>query len=190
MSASDRTLPSLADAVAFEEPLVGESAIAQEVLVLFDRFQRPLLRYARSFGLGQQDAEDVLQEVFLALYQHLLHGRSRRNLPGWLFQVAHNLTLRQRRKRRHWWILQADTSNDAQCVDPAANPEELMADAERHGRWLRVLQALPERDRRCVLLRAEGMTYRDIAAALDVSLGTVAKSLTRALARLGQGAER
>ena len=78
-----------------------------------------------------------------------------------------------------------DTPTDAQRADSAANAEERMADAERQERWMRVLQALPERDRQCVLLRAEGMTYRDIAAALDVSLGTVAKSMTRALARLG-----
>ncbi|MEQ1729395.1 MAG: sigma-70 family RNA polymerase sigma factor [Vicinamibacterales bacterium] len=190
MSASDRTLPSLADAIAFEEPLLGEPAISQEVLGLFDQFQRPLLRYVRSFGFETHDAEDVVQEVFLALYRHLLQGRSRRNLPGWLFQVAHNLTVKQRRKRRHWWLLQSEPAHEAQRVDPAANPEERMADAERQGHWLRVLQALPERDRQCVLLRAEGMTYRDIAAALDVSLGTVAKSMTRALARLSVGTER
>jgi RNA polymerase sigma-70 factor (ECF subfamily) len=47
-----------------------------------------------------------------------------------------------------------------------------------------VVDALPERDRRCVFLRAEGLSYRDIGAALCVSLGTVAKSLTRAMTRL------
>jgi len=190
MSASERTLPSLPHSVAAEEPLAGESAIAQEVLGLFDQFQRPLLRYARSFGLSAHDAEDVVQEVFLALYRHLLQERSRRNLPGWLFQVAHNLTLKQCRTRRHGWRLQTAASTDTEPVDRAANPEERMADAERHGRWTRVLHALSERDRQCVLLRAEGMTYRDIAAALDVSLGTVAKSMTRALARLGHEPER
>ncbi len=185
MSPSDRTLLPLPHIVAFEEPLLGDSAIAQDVLALFDRFQRPLLRYVRSFGLGTHDAEDVVQEVFLALYRHLLRGRSRQNLPGWLFTVAHNLTVKQRRTGRHWWTLQADPLNSTHRVDPAANPEERMADAERQERWMRVLQALPVRDRQCVLLRAEGMTYRDIAATLDVSLGTVAKSMTRALARLG-----
>lgn len=185
MSASERTLLPLPHGVAFEERLPGEPALAQDVLALFDQFQRPLLRYVRAFGLGTHDAEDVVQEVFLALYRHLLHGRSRQNLPGWLFTVAHNLTVKQRRTRRHWWTLQAEPSHDTQRVDPAANPEQRMADAERQERWMRVFQALPERDRQCVLLRAEGMTYRDIAAVLDVSLGTVAKSMTRALARLG-----
>lgn len=188
MSASERTLPALAHGLALEAPLDSEQAIAQEVLALFDRFQRPLLRYVRSFGLDAHDAEDVVQEVFLALYRHLLDGRSRRNLPGWIFRVAHNLTLKQRRRQRRWWMIPGEP-HDSHRMDPGANPEQQMADAERQGRWMRVLQALPERDRQCVLLRAEGLTYRDIAAALEVSLGTVGKSMTRALARLGDGTE-
>jgi RNA polymerase sigma-70 factor (ECF subfamily) len=43
---------------------------------------------------------------------------------------------------------------------------------------------LPERERRCLFLRAEGLTYRDIATALSLSLGGVAKALTRAMTRL------
>ena len=43
---------------------------------------------------------------------------------------------------------------------------------------------MPERDRRCLYLRAEGLSYRDIARTLDISLGSVAKSLTRAVTRL------
>ena len=56
--------------------------------------------------------------------------------------------------------------------------------------WQRVravLKALPERDRRCVYLRAEGRRYREIANVLGMSLGGVAKSLTRAIARLSAG---
>ena len=43
---------------------------------------------------------------------------------------------------------------------------------------------MPERDRHCVCLRAEGLTYRDIASTLGVSLGSVAKAMVRAIARL------
>jgi len=47
-----------------------------------------------------------------------------------------------------------------------------------------VIRALPPRDRRCLLLRAEGLRYRDIADTLGMSLGGVAKSLARSIARL------
>jgi RNA polymerase sigma-70 factor, ECF subfamily len=47
-----------------------------------------------------------------------------------------------------------------------------------------VLRALPEQDRCCLSLRAEGLRYREIAAALGISLGAVSIALTRALARI------
>jgi RNA polymerase sigma-70 factor (ECF subfamily) len=53
-----------------------------------------------------------------------------------------------------------------------------------------VLRALPERDRRCLTLRAEGLRYREIAGTLAISLGAVSLSLTRSLARIARAAER
>ena len=49
-----------------------------------------------SFGLRNEEAEDVVQDVFLSLFRHLRLGRSRSHLRGWLFRVAHNLALKQR----------------------------------------------------------------------------------------------
>jgi RNA polymerase sigma-70 factor (ECF subfamily) len=49
-----------------------------------------------------------------------------------------------------------------------------------------VLRALPEQDRCCLYLRAEGLRYREIAAALGMSLGAVSIALTRSLARMGR----
>jgi RNA polymerase sigma-70 factor (ECF subfamily) len=49
---------------------------------------------------------------------------------------------------------------------------------------------LPEQDRRCLFLRAEGLRYREIAGILDMPLGTVSLSLGRSLARIARAAER
>src|SRR6187402_2642145 len=62
------------------------TALQVEVLALFDELRDRLLRYSLSFGLSRHDAEDVLQECFLALFRHLQAGRSRENLPGWTFR--------------------------------------------------------------------------------------------------------
>lgn len=184
MSASEPTLTALAPlGMARDDRAASNVDLERAVLGLFDDYQRPLLRYVASFGLSRQEAEDVVQEVFLSLFRHLLLGRSSRNLPGWLFQVAHNIALKQRRRRRHWWSLLTDASTADDRVDPAANPEDRLTETEEQRRLQRVLRALPERDRQCVLLRAEGLTYRDIAAALGISLGAVAKSMARAVDR-------
>ncbi len=68
--------------------------------------------------------------------------------------------------------------------DPAPNPEEQLSSAQRQHRLLAVVHALPAADQSCLLLRAEGLRYREIAAVLGISLGAVSLSLTRSLARL------
>jgi RNA polymerase sigma-70 factor, ECF subfamily len=163
------------------------SRIEQEVMELFEEFHNPLLRYSLSLGLSIHDAEEVIQEVFLALFRHLHLGRSRKNLRGWLFRVAHNLALKQR-IANHESIQRTaeDASVAEEHVDPAPGPEERMSAAQRHYRLQAVVQALPENDQQCLRLRAEGLRYREIASVLGMSLGAVSISLTRSLARLAR----
>lgn len=161
-------------------------AVHDEVLLLFDDCGTGLRRYLGSFGLGPAATDDLLQDVFVSLFRHLRLGRPRTNLKGWLFQVGHNLALKQRRRglRRQETEGEWDEVVADRAVDPSANPEEQLADDRRRRRLRAVVRALPERDRRCLYLRAEGLSYRDIARTLDISLGSVAKSLTRAVTRL------
>ncbi len=67
--------------------------------------------------------------------------------------------------------------------DASLNPEEQLALAQRRQKLQSVLWALPERDRYCICLRAEGLRYREIGEILGMSLGAVAISLARSLAR-------
>ena len=65
-----------------------------------------------------------------------------------------------------------------------------MANAQRQARLLAVLNALPEQDRACLHLRAEGLRYREIAEVVGISLGAVSASLTRSMARMARADER
>jgi RNA polymerase sigma-70 factor, ECF subfamily len=161
------------------------SEIEREVMNLYDRSRDSLLRYALSFGISLHDAEEVTQEVFLSLFRHLQMGRSRRNLRGWIFRVTHNLALKQRYANKSLCDRMALSEAVAeQLSDPSQNPEEHLSSAQRRCRLLAVVQALPETDQNCIRLRAEGLRYREIAAVLGISLGTVSTSLTRSIARL------
>lgn len=167
---------------------VAEDASArlqEEVVELFDLWRKPLLRYLLGIGLPVEDAEEVVQEVFLALFQHLRTGKARHNLRGWVFRVAHNLGLRRRKQRGI-----GPCAGECAVADPAPSPEAQYADAQRQNRVLAVVNALPEQDRACLYLRAEGLRYREIAKTLGMSLGAVSTSLTRSLARIGRATER
>jgi RNA polymerase sigma-70 factor (ECF subfamily) len=157
-----------------------------EVLALFDECGAPLLRYVGTFGVNARDTEDVVQDVFLSLFRHVQLGRPRTNLRGWLFRVAHNLALKHRlRTRRREAIEVADADVSTAGHDASApNQEQELVSRERQRRLLAVFHALPERDRRCLSLRAEGLRYREIADTLGMSLGGVAKSLSRSMTRM------
>jgi RNA polymerase sigma-70 factor (ECF subfamily) len=165
--------------------LASESALEHEVVTLFDQLRDRLLRYLLSLGLATPDGEEIIQEVFLALFRHLQRGKPRHNLRAWLFQVAHNLALKERSRQNRLEYGEAPP-----LVDAGLNPEDQLAQNQRHVRLQAVLQALPEQDRRCLALRAEGLTYREIAQVLDVSLGTVSISLARSLARFVRAEQR
>jgi RNA polymerase sigma-70 factor, ECF subfamily len=164
---------------------VKPSEIEREVMEFFEELRNPLLRYALSFGIPVHDAEEVIQEVFLAFFRHLQLRRSRKNLRGWIFRVAHNLALKRRSASQK--LREKTTFDDAileNQSDPSPNPEEQLSSAQKQRRLLAVVHALPDDDQGCLRLRAEGLRYREIAAVLGMSLGAVSISLTRSLARL------
>jgi len=161
------------------------SSLEEQVISLFDQFRAPLLRYLRGFQIPVQDAEEILQEVFLSLFQHLRLRRPETNLQGWIFRVAHNLALRSRlRGKRRAGRFSYAPEVSAFAADPAPGPEEVAAARQRQQRLLAVVHALPEQDRFCLTLRAEGLRYREIAEVLGMSLGAVANSIEKSMVRL------
>ena len=174
------SLPIVSSAATGSRP----SKLEEEVVALFELHRNPLLRYLLSFRIAAPDAEEIVQEVFLSLFQHLRRGKSRANLHGWLFRVAHNLALKNRLKAQR----QSPGVPEAQ-MDRAPGPEEQLAELQRQGRLLAVVKALPESDRCCLSLRAEGLRYREIAEVLGISLGAVANSLEKSLSRLSRADE-
>lgn len=159
-----------------------------EVVELFGELRERLLRYVLVLGLSAHDGEEIVQESFLLLFQHLRRGKSRQNLRGWVFRVARNLALKQRslNRQRLGRYVELDEAVLTQHRDLGQNPEEQLQDKARQERLLAVLHALPEGDQSCLCLRAEGLRYREIAEVLGISVGSVAASLARSLARLAR----
>jgi RNA polymerase sigma-70 factor (ECF subfamily) len=184
-SPTDLIYGLLSPADASAQDSAQRSEIELAVIELFEQFRNPLLRYVMLFGLSVHDGEEITQEVFLALFRHLQMRRSRRNLRGWIFRVAHNLALKRRNTNQRWQhTMTSDCILAEQLQDPASNPEEQASFTQRRQHLLSVVRALPENDQYCLHLRAEGLRYREIAKVLDISLGSVSISLAQSLARL------
>jgi RNA polymerase sigma-70 factor (ECF subfamily) len=174
------------------EPATGQQAEAshlqEEVTALFGQMRSHLLGYLLAFGLPPYDAEEIVQEVFLALFRHLEAGKPRTNLRAWMFKVAHNLALKHcyNSVRTHEQNIDEHNAEGSEWADPSPNPEEQAQHNQRRRLLRSVLRALPEQDQWCLSLRAEGLRYREIADVLGISLGAVSLSLARSLSRLSR----
>lgn len=194
-------MSDLPEASTFDLPLpvamrVGHSspsrteAAEEQVTALFGLLRDRLLRYLCSLGLSAHDGEEVVQEVFLSLFQHLRADKSQQNIRGWIFRVAHNLGLKKRMANGSQPVMPKPGVWLSQLPhDPAPSPEEQVFLRQRQQRLLAVIDALPTQDRNCLYLRSEGLQYREIAQVLDISLGGVSQSLARTIRRLHQVVE-
>ena len=143
---------------------------------LFEVHGGAVYRFATVLVRNRQDAEDVLQETFLKLLRHLQTGGDLTNVRGWLFTVAANAARDRQRGRARWipWL----PAHDGR-VSPPVLPDEdgRLKDARE------ALRELPERDRLLLLLRAQGLSYREIAAAARIRPTSVGRLLARAVDR-------
>lgn len=158
-------------------PVMPDSNIADpqaEVLRLFAEQGAPLYRFCRSMLGAGGEAEDVVQETFLKLLLHLSAAGDRTNLRSWLFTVAANGCRDRTRLRIRWLPWKPEL--DRRTVDPVEERPEL-------GSARRALQALAPRDRLLLSLRAQGLSYADIARAARIRPASVGKLLARAVDR-------
>lgn len=163
-------------------------SIEGDVLRLHALSHRQLCRHILSLGLNTFDAEDILQESFLELFRHLLADRSRENLSGWLFRVAHRIAIKRRRQHHSSHFVAHEVNLDSYATKIFTPEEEAIFD-ERQRKLQNIFLALPESDRLCLQLRSEGMSYREIASTLNISLGSVHNSIAKSFGRFkaGQG---
>jgi RNA polymerase sigma-70 factor (ECF subfamily) len=166
-------------------------AVSAEAAGLFEVHGAALYRLALVMLHHGEDAEDVVQTAFLRLMQHLQRGGDRTNLRAWLFTVTANLCRDRLRARRRWvpWNLDASESDSDVRYRPAGpladggrvSPQLDLRDPEEQ--FLAAVRELPPRDRLLLALRAQGLSYRELAVATGMRPASVGQSLARALAR-------
>jgi len=136
---------------------------------------------------GRQSADDLLGEVFcVAFERRATFDVTRDDARPWLYGIAFNLlrhTWRSAERRDH--ALARAMNEAATATDAGTSPEERAVTGERLDRLVTALLELPEVDRETLLLHAwEHLRYDDVAAVLDVPVGTVRSRISRARARL------
>lgn len=153
----------------------------------FDAFSRehhaPLLNFLRQ-RTGEEDARDIAQESLSRLlrYRHTEPAEAWRPL---LYRIARNLLNEQYRRRRSHGEPYNVPVETAELPDPAP-PHDLAIQQAQQRAWLReAMLSLPPRCRQVfVLVRIDGLSQGEVAKRCGISLKTVEKHLTKALAAL------
>lgn len=151
---------------------------------LVDRHRMAVYRLARSVTGNHHDADDAAQETFLRVYRALGSYDPNRPFKPWLKRITYNTSLNTVRagKSRSRGIVDGDLPEIADS-NPA-QPERMEAD-QNIASVDHAVQNLPSDLRVTLLLRAvEGMSYKDIATAMGVKIGTVMSRLSRARERV------
>ena len=123
-------------------------------------------------------AADVAQEAFVRLYAR---GALPDRPEAWLISVALNLFRNAATARRRRAGLLTLARAEALHSDPAPPPDQAAGSRETRDRVRAALGRLGEREQRLLLLRAEGYSYRDLAAALELNEASVGTLLARAV---------
>lgn len=162
--------------------------------MLVERHERRIGRLCRHMLRDPGEAEEAVQEVFLKAYRKAATFRPRGRVGTWLYRIAVNHCLNILRRRDvvrfvSLGVLTASTEpDDAPSFEPADGGPDALHRLE-HKRRLRALRraldALPASQRAAVVLvRLEGLSYRDAAAAAGVSVKALESRLVRAMRTL------
>jgi RNA polymerase sigma factor (sigma-70 family) len=153
---------------------------------IVDRYQGRLLGFCRQMLGSTEDAEDVLQEVFVNAYKAMLADEREINLRPWLYRIARNRCLNHLRKP----TADAQESMDMVPEVEAASTAEKVHNREEFRQLLTDVGKLPETQRSALLLREmDAMSYEEIAQAMETSVPSVKSLLVRARISLAEASQ-
>jgi RNA polymerase sigma-70 factor, ECF subfamily len=152
--------------------------------IIVQRYEEKLLRYIMRISMGpKEDAEDVLQDVFLSAYKNLNDFDQELKFSSWIYRIAHNKVISHFRKvtARPKTLTY---EGDSQLLNILASEENIERDMEKkyNAEEVReVLEQLDEKYREVLILKfLEEKDYKEISDILEKPMGTVATLINRA----------
>jgi RNA polymerase sigma-70 factor (ECF subfamily) len=161
--------------------------------VLVRKYQGRIMRLVSRYVRQEEDAYDVVQEVFVKAYRAIQGFREESAFYTWLYRIAsntaknHAMTQARSMVRSEADLPESLVTEEGLQTSDADTPESLILSQEAEAIIGRAVSELPEELRRALLLReVEGLSYEEIAVAMDCPIGTVRSRLFRARAWVEQ----
>ncbi len=190
-------LPNLPDADVVSLAQKGREAAFRE---LIRRYERPVYSLIYRMVRDSAAAEDLAQDAFIKVLNHIDKYRPEFKFSSWLFKIANNIAIDHLRRRQLDTISMdgsphATTASDVEATsfdiaDQGENALDELASRELGSAIEQAIGKLRPEYRNCIMLRhVEGRSYEEIAATLDLPLGTVKTYIHRARHQLREALE-
>jgi RNA polymerase sigma-70 factor (ECF subfamily) len=156
---------------------------------LVGKYQQQVFRTAMGFVHDGSEADDITQEVFVDVFRSVHGFRREASLSTWIYRMTVNRSLnwlRSRKRKGFFQRIEAFFQDDADWTgepeaDCSIHPETVMGNRETAEALKQALDSLPENQRTAfVLYHYEGLTYKEIAFVMKVSLASVESLIHRA----------
>jgi RNA polymerase sigma-70 factor, ECF subfamily len=152
---------------------------------IYDQFAQRVLNFIYRMVNSSEEAEDLTQEAFIAVYRSLGSLKDDTRFEPWLFRIARNLVYQQYRSRQPESISIDAQDEDGQSLlqlkDTRKNPDEAFQSVELEAVVQKVIQQLPEKYREVFVLSAlRKMSYQEISDIVGRSLPSVKTDIHRA----------
>jgi RNA polymerase sigma-70 factor (ECF subfamily) len=165
---------AVADQRVVEAVLGGDQ---RAFATLVTGYQRMVASVAWRYGVGREEVEDLVSEVFIKVYRNLHRYRPEHPFSTWLYRLAANHVLdhgRRRRKER------GRTEMPAHLTDPAPGPGQTFESVERGNLVRSAMESVPPRYRETLfLVYVEGLKVEEAARTLGLPQGTIKSRLMR-----------
>ena len=169
----------LKDAEILEKLKIGDQSGYKD---LFDLYYIPLSVYSFKYCDSFDQAEDIVQEIFVKFWDEKLYLKLINSIGPYLFKAVKNNTLLYIKKNTRYRFEEIENQVNKLIADEVADPENI---EEEKKKLYKEIDALPEKSRavfKAIVL--ENMKYKEVAEHLDISVNTVKTHYARALKQL------
>jgi len=162
-------------------------------LCLMKRYEEKLLNYILKISnISREDAEDILQEVFVKAYQNLNDFDLNFKFSNWIYSIAHNTTISAFRKKKvRPQTVSWEDKDLNNILESTLDVENTSLQKLTYKQILKLINQLPLKYKDVLILKfVEGKDYREISDILHKPMGTIATLINRAKKSLKQGLEK
>ena len=153
---------------------------------LFELFYNKLFRLAFIITKSRELSEEIVSDVFIGIWRRRENVLEINNLRLYLYVSVKNTSLNYLAQLTKTGVVSLEDL-DFECLQPFSNPEEILVTKEMHQRIYKAIQSLPPRCRMIFkLVKEDGLSYKEAATILNLSVGTIDNQLVLAIKKLSK----